>query len=150
MDAAQNRRQLLNKLDGRELPARCSLQEQALLLAQDQNFSPENPFLCSILTHFLLLFTCSVMSDSFQPRGLQHSRLPCPPPSPGVCLNSCPLSWWCHPAISSLLPLSPFVFSLSQRQGLFQWVSSLHQVAKVLGLQLQQQSSQWIFMVGFL
>ena len=59
MDAAQNRRQLLNKLDGRELPARCSLQGQALLLAQDQNFSPENPFLCSILTHFLFVHLLS-------------------------------------------------------------------------------------------
>ena len=43
----------------------------------------------------------SVMSDSLWPRGLQHARLPCPPPSPGACSNSCPLSWWCHPAISS-------------------------------------------------
>ena len=41
------------------------------------------------------------MSDSLQPHGLQHARLPCPSPSPGVCSNSCPLSWWCHPTISS-------------------------------------------------
>ena len=46
-------------------------------------------------------------------------------------------------------PLPP-VFSLSQHQGLFQWVSSLHQVAKVLELQLQHQSSQWIFRTDFL
>ena len=37
----------------------------------------------------------------FWPRELQHSRLPCPSPSPGVCSNSCPLSQWCHPTISS-------------------------------------------------
>ena len=42
----------------------------------------------------LLRFSCSVMSDSLRPHGLQHA-------SPTVCSNSCPLSWWCHPAISS-------------------------------------------------
>ena len=45
-------------------------------------------------------FCCSV-AMSLQPRGLQHARLPCPSPSPGVCSNSCPLSQGCHPAISS-------------------------------------------------
>ena len=48
----------------------------------------------------LLLFNCSVVSDCFQPHGLKHARLPCPIPSSGVC-NSCPLSQWCHPTISS-------------------------------------------------
>ena len=47
-------------------------------------------------------------------------------------------------------PPSPPAFDLSQHQGLFQWVSSLHQVAKVLELQLQHQSFQWIFMTYFL
>ena len=51
----------------------------------------------------------------------------------------------CHPAISSLSSPFPPAFSLSQHQGLFQWVSSSHQVAKVLELQLQHQSFQWIF-----
>ena len=41
------------------------------------------------------------MSDSLQPHGLQHAKLPCPSLSPRVCSNSCPSSWWCHPAISS-------------------------------------------------
>ena len=49
----------------------------------------------------LLLFSPLVMSDSFQPHGLRHSRLPCPSLSPGVCLNSCPLSPCDHPTISS-------------------------------------------------
>ena len=40
----------------------------------------------------LLLFSCSVVSDSLQPHGLQHARLPCPSPSPRVCSNSCPSS----------------------------------------------------------
>ena len=46
-------------------------------------------------------FSCSVMSNSLQPHGLQHTRLPCPSPTPGVYSNSCPLSRWCHPIISS-------------------------------------------------
>ena len=50
---------------------------------------------------WLLLSSCPVMSDSFWPQGLQHGRPLCPPPSPEVCPSSCPLHWWCHPAISS-------------------------------------------------
>ena len=62
----------------------------------------------------LLLFICQVMSDSLHPHELQHSRLPCPSLSPGVCSNLCPLSWWCHPTISSSVVSSPFAFNLSQ------------------------------------
>ena len=52
-------------------------------------------------------FSCSVMSDSLQPHGLQHSKLPCPSPTPGACSESCPLNWWCHPTISSsVIPFS--------------------------------------------
>ena len=43
----------------------------------------------------------SVTLDSLRPHGLQHARPPCPSPAPRVCSNSCPLSWWCHPTISS-------------------------------------------------
>ena len=46
-------------------------------------------------------FSCSVVSDSLGAHGLQHTRLPCPSPTPGACSNSCPSSWWCHPTISS-------------------------------------------------
>ena len=49
----------------------------------------------------LLLFSHSVVTNSLQPHGLQHARLPCPSLSPGACSNSCPLSQWCHPTISS-------------------------------------------------
>ena len=52
-------------------------------------------------------FSRSVVSNTLQPHGLQHTRLPCPPPTPGACSNSCPLSWWCHPTISSsVIPFS--------------------------------------------
>ena len=47
------------------------------------------------------MFSCSVMPNSLWPYGLQHARLPCPSLSPGACSNSCPLSQWCHPTISS-------------------------------------------------
>ena len=54
-----------------------------------------------------LLFSRSVVSDSLWPYGLQHARLPCPSPSPGACSNSCPLSQWCYPTISSsVIPFS--------------------------------------------
>ena len=53
-----------------------------------------------------MLFSHQVMSDSLRPHELQHIRLPCPSLSPGVCWNSCPLSQWCHPTISS--PAAPF------------------------------------------
>ena len=94
--------------------------------------------------------SCSVMSDSLGSHGLQHARLPCPSPTPGACSNSCQLSRWCHPTISSSVIPSPPPHNLSQHQGLFQWVGSSHQVAKVLELQLQHQSFQWIFRVDFL
>ena len=54
---------------------------------------------------WLLLFNCSVVSDSFRPHGPQHIRLHCPSPSPRVCSNSCPLSRWCYTTISSCRPL---------------------------------------------
>ena len=57
--------------------------------------------------HQLLHFGYSVMFDSLWPHGLQHTRLPCPSPTPGVYSNSCPLSRWCHPTISySVVPFS--------------------------------------------
>ena len=50
---------------------------------------------------WLLMFSCLLMYDSLQPHGLQHARLPWPSPRSRVCSNSCPLSWWYHPIISS-------------------------------------------------
>ena len=82
----------------------------------------------------------------FVPHELQHTRLTCPSPKPGACSDSCPLSQWCHPTISS--PVFPFSSCLQSCS--FQWVSSLHQMAKVLEFQLQHQSFQWIFRTDFL
>ena len=95
-------------------------------------------------------FSRLVMSDSLRPHGLQHARLPCPSPTSKACWNSCPLSQWGHPTIWSYVVPSPPSFNLSQHQSLFQWVSSSHQVAKVLEFQLQHQSFQWVFRTDYL
>ena len=93
-----------------------------------------------------------LLSDFLQPHELQHARLPYPSPSPRACSKSCPSSQWCHLLHLShpLSPPSPLVLDISQHQGLYQWVGSLHQVAKVLELQLQNQSFQWILRVDLL
>ena len=89
-------------------------------------------------------FSHSVVSDSLRPHESQHARPPCPSPTPGVYSNSCPSSRWCHPTISSsIVPFSSCPQSLLA-SWFFPWVSSLHQVAKVLEFQLQHQSFQWI------
>ena len=65
-------------------------------------------FAIHIYMQSFVLFICLVVSDSLQPHGLKNTRLPCPSPSPGVCSNSCMLSRWCHPTISSsVIPFSP-------------------------------------------
>ena len=95
-------------------------------------------------------FSPSVVSNSLRPHELQYARPHYPSPTPRVYSNSCPLSWWCHPTISSSVVPSPLAFNVSQHQGLFQWVSSSHQVAKGLEFQLQHQPFQWIFKTDFL
>ena len=81
---------------------------------------------------------------------LQYARLPCPSRSPRACqTHVCLVSDAIQPSHPLSSPSLP-AFNLSQHQGLFKWVSSLHQVAKVLELQLQHQSFQWIFRTDFL
>ena len=84
--------------------------------------------------------------DSLRPHGLQHARPACPLLTPGVYSNSCPLSQWYHPNISSVIPFSSCLQSCPA-SGSFQMS---HQVAKVLKFQLQHQSFQWIFRTDFL
>ena len=85
------------------------------------------------------------MSNSLQPHALQHTRLPCPSPTPRAYSNSClsnhldDATQPFHPPLSPCLP----AFNLSQHQGLSEWVSSSHQMAKILEFQLQHQSFQW-------
>ena len=72
-------------------------------------------------------FSCSFMSDSLRPHELQHTRPPCPSPTPGVHSNSCPSSQWCHPAkSSSVIPFSSCPQSLPASESfpmsqLFAW-----------------------------
>ena len=95
-------------------------------------------------------FSCSVVSDSLRPLGLQHAMPPCPSPAPGVYPNSCPLSRWCHPTISSSVVhfsswLQPFPTS-----GSFPWGSSLHQVAKVLEFSFGiSPSNEYLGLISF-
>ena len=95
-------------------------------------------------------FSHSVVSDSFRPHGEHHPRSPCPSPTPGVYSNLCPLNRRCHLTIaSSVIPFSSCLQTFPHH-GLFQWVSSSHQEAKVSQFQLQHQSSQWTFRTDFL
>ena len=64
-------------------------------------------------------FSCSVMSSSLQLHGLQHARPLCPSPSPGIYSDSCPLSWWCHPTISSSVISSSSCFQSFPASGSF-------------------------------
>ena len=79
-------------------------------------------------------FSRSVMTNSLGPHGLQHARPPCPSPTPGVYTNSCPLSWWCHPTISSFIVPFFSVFNLSQHKGLLTWVSFFPSGGKSIGV----------------
>ena len=81
---------------------------------------------------------------------LHHARLLCPPLFPRLCSDSHALSRWCYLTISSPAPASHFAFNLSKHRGFFQWVGSLHQVTKVLEVQLQHHSFQLTFRVDFL
>ena len=82
--------------------------------------------------------------------GLQHTRFPCPLPTPRACSNSCPLSQWCHPTISSsVIPSSSCLLSFPA-SGYFAMSQSFASGGQILEFQLQHQSFQWIFRVDFL
>ena len=110
-----------------------------------------NPLCCSLLIckrETTVQFSHSVVSNSLWPHEPQHTRPPYPLWIPGVHPNH----WvdsnahWVGDAIQPSHPLSSPsspALNLSQHQGLFQWVSSSHQVAKVLEFQLQHRSFQW-------
>ena len=105
--------------------------------------------LCKIRLHHIAVgfrsvqFSCSVVSDSLQPHESQHARPPCPSPTPEFTqTHVCCVGDAIQPS-HPLSSTSPPTFNLSQHQGLFKWVSSSHEVAKVLEFQLQHQSYQW-------
>ena len=98
-------------------------------------------------------FSCSVVSDSLRPHELQHTRPPCPSPTPGVHPNSCASSRWCHPAISSsVVPFSSCPQSLPASGSfpmsqLFTWVGQrigVSALASFLPKNTQDRSpSEW-------
>ena len=88
-------------------------------------------------------FIHSVVSNSLRPHELQHARPPCPSPTPRVHPNPCSLRRWYYPTSHLTTSLSPPALNPSRHQGLFKWVSSSHNLAKVLEFQLQHQSYQW-------
>jgi len=102
---------------------------------------------------FLLLstsvqFSHSVLSDSLQPHESQHTRPPCPSPTPGVHSDSCPSSQWCHPAISSsVFPFSPCLQSLPASESfpmsqLFVWGGQSTGVSALASF-LSKKSQGW-------
>ena len=96
------------------------------------------------------LFSHSVVSDFLWPHGLQHAKLPCPLLSPRVLSKLMSIELIMpsnHLILYCPLLLPPSIFPSIR---VFQWVGSLHQVAKVLEFQLQHQSFQWIFRTDFL
>ena len=92
-------------------------------------------------------FSCSVVSDSLWLHGLQHTKLACPSPTPRACSDLCAVMPSNHLILCFPLRLLPSIFPST---GSFQWVRSLHQVAKVLEFQLLHQPLQWIFRIYFL
>ena len=105
-------------------------------------------------------FNLSVMSDSLWPHESQHARPPCPSPTPGVYPNSCPLSPWCHPAISSsVVPFSSCPQSLPASESflmsqLFAWggqSTGVSASASVLPMNTQDSSPlRWTGWIYFL
>ena len=111
-----------------EQKQRCDIERETLL------FMLQTMVFLSFISS--VQFSRSVVSDSLRPHESQHARPPCPSPTPGVHSDSRPLSQWCYPSISSsVIPFSSCP-NPSQSQSFFQWVNSLHEVAKVLEFQL--------------
>ena len=103
-----------------------------------------------LYTYTDIWFGSVQLCPTLWPHGLQHAR--CQSPSSTPELTQAHVHWvgdTTQPSHPLSFP-SPPAFNLSQHQGLFQWVSSFHQVVKVLEFQLQHQSFQWIFRIDFI
>ena len=97
-----------------------------------------------------LLFSCSVVSDFLWPSGLQHTRLCSLLPSPGACSNSCPLSRWCHPTISSSVVVFSSCLKSFPPSGSFLMSQPFASSGQRIGASGQHQPFQWIFRIDFL
>ena len=100
-----------------------------------------------LLQFYVCLFLWVQFSHGWlQHHRLQHARLSCPASTPEACSNSCPLSPWCHPTISSSVICYSSCSQSIPASGSF----PMSQLAKVLEFQLQHQSFQWIFRTDLL
>ena len=102
-------------------------------------------------TFLLLLFSCSVVSNSLRLYGLQYARLPCPSPSPGVCSNSCSLSQWCHPTNSSSVAPFPSTLQSFPESGYFpvSWLFALGSQSIRASASVLPMNSQGWFPLGW-
>ena len=106
----------------------------------------------AIITSSVWFSSVTVVSNSLRPHEPQHARFPCPSPIPGAYSNSCPLSQWCYPTISSsVIHFSSWLqsFPASGSFTMSQFFTSGGQSITILELQLEHQSFQWIFMTDF-
>ena len=103
-----------------------------------------------MFTYLPVQFSYSVVSDSLQPHGLQQARPPCPSPTPGVYPNSCTLSRWCHPTISS--SAGPFSSCLQSFPvpGSFQMSQFFTSGGQNIGVSASASVFQWILRTDFL
>ena len=110
-------------------------------------------FILFIPLKLLLLLIHSVMSNSLRTHGLQDARLPCPLPSPGACSNSCLLSWWCHPTISSsVIPFSSHLQSFpASGSFIMTWVfgSGDQSIGASASASVLPMNIQYIFPLGW-
>ena len=109
-----------------------------------------NTYICIYFLYYVcsLQFSLSVVPDSLRPHESQHARTPCPSPTPGVHSDSCPLSQWCHPAISSsVFPFSSCPQSLPASESfpmsqLFAWGGQSTRVSALASF-LPKKSQVW-------
>ena len=104
-----------------------------------------NWFIKGLVYYNNIQFIRLIVSDSLRPYGLQHARLPCPSPTPGACSNSCPLSRWRHPTISSSVDRFSCLQSFPASE-----FCPMSQFFASGGQKYQHQSFQWIFRTNFL
>ena len=112
------------------------------------------PWKISIILHlsatYSVQFSCSIVSDSLWPHGLQHARLLCPSLTPRAYSNSCPSSQWCHPSIS--FSVIPFFFCLQScpASGSFPMGHFFASGGHSIGVSASASAFQWIFRTDFL
>ena len=117
------------------------------------NIHPNPQLLRAYVRSSSVQFSRSVVSNSLPPHGLQHTRLPCPSPTPGVYSNSCPSCQWCHPTVSSsAIPFSscPQSFPASGSFQMSRFFTSGGQIigvsasASVLPMNIQDWFPLWL------